>query len=134
MTTGNRSQGQVSRRRLLQAGAGIAGLAASGALGMPRGASAPGRFGWKRSKCEHVEVMMAKSPRGDLLQQNRKEFEELTGMTVGDEQVPEQQQRQKIAIEFSSGSTSFDVVMIPLHVQKRLFGKNKWLEDIRPYL
>ncbi len=134
MTTGNRSQGRVSRRRVLQAGAGIAGLAATGALGMPRSASAQGAFDWKRFKGEHVEVLMAKSPRGDLLQQYRKEFEELTGMTVGDEQVPEQQQRQKIAIEFSSGSTSFDVVMIPLHVQKRLFGKNKWLEDVRPYL
>ena len=134
MTTGNRSQGRVSRRRVLQAGAGIAGLAATGALGMPRSASAQGAFDWKRFKGEHVEVLMAKSPRGDLLQQYRKEFEELTGMTVGDEQVPEQQQRQKIAIEFSSGSTSFDVVMLPLHVQKRLFGKSKWLEDVRPYL
>ncbi len=77
---------------------------------------------------------MAKGPRGDLLQQYRKEFEELTGMTVGDEQVPEQQQRQKTAIEFNSGNTSFDVVMIPYHVQKVMFGKNKWLVDLRPLL
>src|SRR3977135_4226045 len=83
-------------------------------------------FDWKRFKGEHLEVLMAKGPRGDLLQQYRKEFEALTGMTVGDEQVPEQQQRQKTAIEFNSGSTSFDVLMIPYHVQKKMFGKAKW--------
>jgi multiple sugar transport system substrate-binding protein len=124
----------VSRRSLLKAGAGVAGLAAAGGLGMPRPALAQSGFDWKRFKGEHIEVLMAKGPRGDLLQKYRKEFEELTGMTVGDEQVPEQQQRQKTAIEFSSGSTSFDVIMVPYHVQKKLFGKNKWLEDLRPYL
>ncbi|MBV8652172.1 MAG: extracellular solute-binding protein, partial [Alphaproteobacteria bacterium] len=134
MTTGKRGGGAVSRRRVLQAGAGIAGLTATSGLGLGRPAAAQDAFDWKRFKGEHIEVLMAKSPRGDLLQQYRKEFEELTGITVGDEQVPEQQQRQKTAIEFSSGSTSFDVVMLPLHVQKRLFGKNKWLEDVRPYL
>ena len=124
----------VSRRSLLKAGVGAAGLASAGRLGLPRSALAQAGFDWKRFKGEHIEVLMAKGPRGDLLQKYRKEFEELTGMTVGDEQVPEQQQRQKTAIEFSSGSTSFDVVMVPYHVQKKLFGKNKWLEDLRPYL
>lgn len=135
MGSANNRRDHLSRRRLLRAGAGIAGLAASGGFGLARPAIAQsGAFDWRRFKGEHVEVLMAKGPRGDLLQRYRKEFEELTGMTVGDEQVPEQQQRQKTAIEFSSGSTSFDVVMVPYHVQKRLFGKNKWLEDLRPYL
>jgi multiple sugar transport system substrate-binding protein len=59
---------------------------------------------------------------------------ELTGIDVGSEQVPEQQQRQKQVIEFTSGGTSFDVTNVSWHVQKRLFGKGKWLEDLRPYL
>jgi multiple sugar transport system substrate-binding protein len=46
--------------------------------------------------------------------------------------IPEQQQRQKAVIEFNSGNTSFDVIAISYHVQKRLFGKNKWLDDVRP--
>src|SRR5882724_5255587 len=124
----------VSRRSVLKAGAGVAGLAASGGLAFPRPALAQAGFDWKRFKGEHLEVLMAKGPRGDLLQQYRKEFEELTGMTVGDEQVPEQQQRQKTAIEFNSGNTSFDVLMIPYHVQKKMFGKNKWMLDLRPFL
>ena len=134
-TTGIAPVSTVTRRRVLQAGIGAAGLAAGGGLAFPRPAVAQaGGFEWKRFKGEHLEVLMAKGPRGDLLQQYRKEFEELTGMTVGDEQVPEQQQRQKTAIEFNSGNTSFDVVMIPYHVQKVMFGKNKWLVDLRPLL
>jgi len=105
----------VSRRSVLQAGIGAAGLAATGGSAFPSPAIAQAAgFDWKRFKGQHLEVLMAKGPRGDLLQQYRKEFEELTGMTVGDEQVPEQQQRQKTAIEFNSGNTSFDVVMIPI--------------------
>ena len=135
LTRGIGTDRVVTRRSVLQAGAGIAGLAASGGFAFPRPAVAQASgFDWKRFKGEHLEVLMAKGPRGDLLQQYRKEFEALTGMTVGDEQVPEQQQRQKTAIEFNSGNTSFDVVMIPYHVQKVMFGKNKWLVDLRPYL
>ena len=134
-TTGIGSASAVSRRAVLQAGIGAAGLAATGGIAFPKPAIAQAAgFDWKRFKGQHVEVLMAKGPRGDLLQQYRKEFEELTGITVGDEQVPEQQQRQKTAIEFNSGNTSFDVIMIPYHVQKKMFGKNKWMEDVRPLL
>ena len=49
-----------------------------------------------------------------------KEFEELTGIKVGFEQIPEQQQRPKVAMEMATGHPSFDVVNIGMHVQKRL--------------
>ena len=47
--------------------------------------------------------------------------------------MPEQQHRQKVAIEFSSGNTSFDVT-ISYHVQKQLYGRGKWLVDLRDLL
>jgi multiple sugar transport system substrate-binding protein len=124
---------RLQRRRLLQAGVGAT------ALGMIPGAGqwaaqAQGAFDWKRFKGEKIEVFLVKSPRGDLLTKYHKEFEDLTGITVGSETIPEQQQRQKAVIEFNSGNTSFDVIAISYHVQKRLFGKNKWLEDIRPMM
>jgi multiple sugar transport system substrate-binding protein len=121
-----------SRRALLQTGAGLAGLAAAPAI--MRRARAQGAFDWQRFKGQSIEVSLAKGPRGDLVQKYRKEFEELTGITVGDEQIPEQQQRQKVLIEFTSGRTSFDVVMIALHVQKQLAAKGNWLADLRPFL
>ena len=69
-----------------------------------------------------------------MLQKHRREFEELTGISVGDEQMPEQQQRPKVALEMASGHPSFDVVNVAMHVQKRLIEKAKWMEDLRPYL
>ena len=68
-------------------------------------AQAQGAFDWKRFKGEKIEVFLVKSPRGDLLTKYHKEFEDLTGITVGSEMIPEQQQRQKAVIEFNSGNT-----------------------------
>lgn len=121
-----------SRRGILKAGAGAAALAAGAGFGLP--VRAQGAFDPMRFKGEKIEVLLAKGPRGDLLQKYEKEFTELTGIEVGSEQVPEQQQRQKAVIEFTSGNTSFDVLMLALHVQKRLVAKGKWLVDVRDML
>ena len=51
-----------------------------------------------------------KNTRADLLVAKNKEFEALTGIQVSAEQIPEQQQRQKAMIEFTSGKPTFDVV------------------------
>ena len=121
------------RRRLLQAGASAAALGAvPGAGQLAAHAQAP--FDWKKFKGETIEVFLVKSPRGDQLTKYHKEFEDLTGITVGSEMVPEQQQRQKAVIEFNSGNPSFDVIALSYHVQKRQFAKNNWLTDLRPMI
>ena len=120
-----------NRRRLLQAGAGAAALGALPGVGV-FGAAAQAPFDWKKFKGEKIEVLLTKSPRGDLYTKYHKEFEDLTGITLGSEAVPEQQQRQKAVIEFNSRKPSFDVIALSYHVQKRLFGKSKWMEDVRP--
>src|SRR2546423_2337464 len=119
------------RRRLLGAGAGALAL---GALPASLHAQSQGAFDWKRFKGEKIEVFLVKSPRGDLLSKFHKEFEDLTGISVGSEMVPEQQQRQKAVIEFNSGNPSFDVIALSYHVQKRQFAKNNWLTDLRPMI
>ncbi|MCC7283057.1 MAG: sugar ABC transporter substrate-binding protein [Acetobacteraceae bacterium] len=118
-----------TRRRLL---AGAAGLLATPAIVETVGAQSA--FDWKRFKGTEIEVTLTLNPRADILQKNQKEFEELTGIRVGSEQIPEQQQRQKIVIELASGRPSFDVTMVSLHVTKRTLGKAKWLTDLRPLL
>jgi len=124
---------KATRRRLLQAGASAAALSAMPGLGVLT-AQAQGGFDWKRYKGEKIEVFLVKSPRGDLLTKYHKEFEDLTGIEVGSEMVPEQQQRQKAVIEFNSGNPSFDVIALSYHVQKRQFAKNNWLIDLRPMI
>ncbi len=120
---------EISRRTMLKAGAGIAALGSGSVIAAP--AIAQSGFDWKRFKGEHLEVSLTLGPRADLWQKYEKEFEELTGISVGSEKVPEQQHRQKVAIEFSSGNTSFDVVTVSYHVQKQLYGRGKWLVDLR---
>ncbi len=121
------------RRRLLQAGAGAAALGALPGAGLLT-ANAQAAFDWKRFKGEKIEILLVKSPRGDLLSKYHKEFEDMTGIQVGSEMVPEQQQRQKAVIEFNSGNPSFDVIALSYHVQKRQFAKNNWLTDLRPFI
>jgi multiple sugar transport system substrate-binding protein len=115
------------RRTILQGASGI-GLASM----LPPVLAQPA-LDWKRYSGQSIEVHLVKSPRAELLQKYQKEFEQLTGITVGSEQVPEQQSRQKAVIEFNSGKTSFDVIHLSYHVQKRQFARGKWLEDLRPY-
>jgi multiple sugar transport system substrate-binding protein len=126
--------GPSTTRRTLLGGAGALAIGAAAGLPSLPVRAAQGAFDPKRFKGQKIEVLLAKGPRGDLLQKYEKEFTELTGIEVGSEQVPEQQQRQKAVIEFTSGSTSFDALMLALHVQKRLVGKAKWLVDVKSML
>lgn len=111
--------------------AGTAAIAGTAALGI-RPASAA--VNWKKHAGTTLEVNLVKSPRSETLLKYIKEFEDLTGIKVNAEATPEQQQRQKVVIELSSGRPSFDVVHLSYHVQKRQFEKGKWLADISGFL
>jgi multiple sugar transport system substrate-binding protein len=136
-----RSSG-YSRRDVLRVGA--AAIAASSAVLSPSSrsaafaqgtpAAASEDFDWKRYEGEQIDVLLALSPRSDLLVEHQPEFEELTGITANTDVVPEQQQRQKQVIEFTSGNPSFDVTAVSWHVQKGLFGKGGFLLDLQEFL
>lgn len=120
------------RRKLLTTASALAsGLSAPALI---RRANAQSAFDWKRFAGTKIDVLLVKNPRSDLMQANEKAFTELTGIHVSSEQIPEQQQRQKAMIEFSSGKPSFDVAHLSMHVQKRLSEKGNWLEDLRPFV
>ncbi len=116
----------ITRRMALTAGVGL--LAAPPVV---RQANAQSQFDWKRFAGQRIEVNLTTNPRSQILMQNHREFEDLTGIRVGAEQIPEQQQRQKFVIDFASGRPSFDVVNISLHVNKRQVGRAKWCTDIK---
>ncbi|MFX5718521.1 hypothetical protein ABTE23_21085, partial [Acinetobacter baumannii] len=82
----------------------LAGTAA-GALGLS-GFPARAEPQWRKFAGTTLEVNLVKGPRGDLLQRTAGEFTELTGIKVGSEVIPEQQQRQKAVIELTSGRPS----------------------------
>jgi multiple sugar transport system substrate-binding protein len=111
--------------------AGTTAIGGSALLGI-RPASAA--VNWKKHAGTTLEVNLVKSPRSETLIKYLSEFEALTGIKVNAEATPEQQQRQKVVIELSSGKPSFDVVHLSYHVQKRQFEKGKWLADIGGFL
>jgi multiple sugar transport system substrate-binding protein len=119
----------IRRRHLFQASAAL--LAAPAIV---ERANAQSAFDWKQCKGQSIEVNFQLSPRGDLAKRTIPKFEELTGIKVGFEQIPEQQQRPKVAMEMATGHPSFDVVNVGMHVQKRLVERAKWMEDLRPYI
>ena len=119
----------IGRRSFVTASAAV--LAAPALVSKVGAQSA---FDWKQCKGQTIVVSLTKSPRADNLQAHQKEFEELTGIRVLSEQMPEQQQRPKMVMELASGNPSFDVTVFALHVNKRIIGTAKWLEDLRPYL
>ena len=118
----------IRRRQIL---ASTAALAAPAIVAR---ANAQSAFDWKQFKGQSIEVNYQLSPRGDLVRNHIKEFEELTGIKAGFEQIPEQQQRPKVAMEMATGHPGFDVVNVGMHVQKRLVEKANWMEDLRPFL
>jgi len=119
----------IRRRHLLHASAAL--LAAPAIV---ERANAQSAFDWKQCKGQGVELNYQLSPRGDLAKRNIPKFEELTGIKVGFEQIPEQQQRPKVAMEMATGHPSFDAVNVAMHVQKRLVERAMWMDDLRPYI
>ena len=119
----------IRRRQVLGASAGMLPL-----FSIVETVHAQSKFDWKMAKGTKLEVNFGKHPSADIMQAHQKEFEELSGMKIGSEQIPEQQQRPKVAMELSTGRPTFDVVSISLHVQKKLIEKANWMEDLRPYI
>ena len=111
----------IRRRHLFQASAAL--LAAPAIV---ERANAQSAFDWKQCKGQSIEVNFQLSPRGDLAKRTIPKFEELTGIKVGFEQIPEQQQRPKVAMEMADRHPSFDVVNVGhAIVQQRLVGRGQ---------
>lgn len=123
----------IRRRQVLQAGAAVVAVPLAAPAIVER-ANAQSQFDWKQFKGQSIEINFQVSPRADLVKRNLPKFEELTGIKVGFEAIPEQQQRPKVAMEMASGRPSFDVVNAAMHVQKRIIERAGWLDDLRPYI
>ncbi|MDQ3541030.1 MAG: extracellular solute-binding protein [Chloroflexota bacterium] len=128
---------RYSRRhivKLASAAGAVAATARHQVVGAQSTPAAGADFDWRRFNGETITALMIQNPRTDLLVEHLQEFQDLTGITVNMDVVPEQQQRQKQVIEFTSGNASFDVTTVSWHVQKGLFGRGQWLADLRPML
>lgn len=142
------SNGQRLSRRAFLRTAAAGGLGLGGALlascgastpAAPGGASAPAApqasdsFSWTQFSGTTINVLLLSHPWSAALEQQLPAFEELTGMQVAYEIIPEQQARQKLVVDLAGGGT-IDVFSTSLHVEKRRFATAGWYEPLGPYL
>jgi multiple sugar transport system substrate-binding protein len=123
----------MTRRDVLQLGAGVAAGVAAGPFVM-RVAGAGESFNWQRFKGTKIYVLFTKHPWNDTIQRLVPEFEKLTGIKVELSDLPEIQARQKATIEFTAGSGGVDAWYTSLLIEKRRFWKAGWYLDLSKLL
>ncbi len=134
MKQGKRNGGSscgVTRRDVLRLGAAAAGVAFGPFVATPARAQA---FTWNRFKGKELFCIFYKHPWIDEMVKFFPEFEDLTGMKVKYEVLPEVQGRQKLVVEMTAGSGGVDAWHASMHVEKRRFWKSGWFQPINRYL
>jgi multiple sugar transport system substrate-binding protein len=122
----------MTRRKVLQLGAAAAAGVAFGPF-----VQTPARaqtFNWQRFKGKELYFLLYKHPFVDELVMHIPEFESLTGMKVKYEVLPEQQGRQKFAVEMTAGSGGLDGWHASMHVEKRRAWKSGWFQPLNKFL
>jgi len=122
----------ISRRDVLRMGTAAAAGATIGPF-----ISTPGHgqtFNWKRFRGKELFAIFYKHPWIDEMVKWFPEFEELTGMKIKHEVLPEIQGRQKLTVEMTGGGGGLDVWHASMHVEKRRFWKSGWFQPINAFL
>ena len=91
-------------------------------------------FDWKKFSGQTVNVALAKQPWSDFITPLIPEFEKLTGIKVRLEVLPEDQNRQKLAIAFTAGRGDIDVLGSQRHQEGVKYYLAKWYEPLKKYV
>lgn len=91
-------------------------------------------FNWKKFTGQTINVSLAKQPWSDFITPRIPEFERLTGIKVKLEVLPEDQNRQKLAIAFSSGRGDIDVFGSQRHQEGAKYFAAKWYEPLKSHI
>jgi len=101
----------------------------------PRAAGAQDAFDWKRYAGRQIRFLVNSHDwTNDIIRPATAEFEQLTGIKVSWEIFPEDQFRQKLAVELVSGAGSVDGFMSLTSWDGLRFMKAGWYEPLRKYI
>jgi multiple sugar transport system substrate-binding protein len=92
------------------------------------------QFNWKKFSGETISIALAKQPWSDFIAPKIPEFEQLTGIKVRLEVLPEDQNRQKLAIAFVSNRGDIDIFGSQRHQEGAKYHAAKWYEPLKPYI
>ena len=93
-----------------------------------------GEFDWRRFEGEEIRVVSLQFPWQEAIAERTSEFEELTGIEVELEALPEEQFRQRLQVELTSGSGDIDVFATSPQNDAARFVQLGWYEDLNPLL
>lgn len=91
-------------------------------------------FDWQRYAGTEIRVFVPINPAHTTLAEHFNEFEELTGIKVNYEELPENNSRQKLTIEFAGGSSTIDVFTSTLYQEKLLFHQSGWYTPLNEFV
>lgn len=134
---------RISRRDLLKAGA-VVGLGAAcgpGTTGTgsptvaPTGASPGGTaFDWKRYSGQSIRYLDWNGTWSTFVNKKKAEFEDLTGIKVEWELLPQEQHRQKVPTELTAGNKALDLIFVAPHVDVPRYWRAGWIEPLDGFL
>lgn len=91
-------------------------------------------FDWRSSEGETIRVLLNQHPWQEAIEPLIPAFEELTGINVEVEKLPEEQFRQRVQVELTAASSDLDVYMTSLLNEGAKFARNGWYYDLRPFV
>lgn len=110
-------------------------LAACGGTNDPKPeASGGGASPAKPHQGKKLSVVTANHPWGDAIKDMIPQFEEQTGMKVEVQSFFEDQLKQKLTVQFTSGSATPDVFMFSPLQEAKQFYNNGWVEPLDDYI
>jgi len=134
--TGSSGSGMGRRdalKLLAAGGVGLAGLTGSASMA-PRTATAASSFDWRKYAGQTIRVLVPKQPGTDFVEPLIPEFEKLTGIKVNWEKLGEDQQRQKLQVELTSGMADLDIFGSHTGQQGKAFMQAGWYEILDPWI
>ncbi len=128
-----------TRRQFVGGALGAAGLLIAG-RGQTEAASpfairsAQGGFDWRKYEGTQIRLLANAHPWTDTIKPRLGEFQELTGIKVVEEDLPETQFRQKLTTELSQGTGSVDVMMSAPAQEGLKYSQAGWYEPLDAYV
>lgn len=108
--------------------------AAKPAAGSPAAGAAGGGFDWKKYSGTQIRLLANAHPWTDSIKPKLGEFEQLTGIKVVEEDLPETQFREKLTTELSQGTGSVDVMMSAPNQEGLKYEKAGWYQPLSDYV
>lgn len=90
-------------------------------------------FDWRQFEGAEIRVLATQNPWQAAIEPLLPEFEELTGIDVNFESLPEEQFRQRLQVELTAQSTEVDGFMSAVLQEGISFTRAGWYEDLTPF-